>query len=219
MTQSGSYLISAMKAYKFRSAQQLNFVMDILVRKRLYCCHSDVLNDIREGDLLRSGTDAGRGNEVSDYGLEVGKEMKSLRICSLSRTFNNHLLWAHYASGYSGVAIEVELDDAEAVEVTYSNDFIFLSAFIDSASPEAVARKALVQKWRDWQHEEEVRIITKSEFYPLVRPISRVIVGARTDSALVSALCLVCSHFGIPVERAVLADWGIYAIGVQPMNL
>jgi hypothetical protein len=90
---------------------------------------------------------------------------------------------------------------------------------MDSASHEAVARKALVQKWRDWQHEEEVRIITKSEFYPLVRPISRVIVGARTDSALVSALCLVCSHFGIPVERAVLADWGIYAIGVQPMNL
>jgi len=219
MIQFWNYPISAMKAFKFRSAQQLNFVMDILVRKRLYCCRSDALNDVREGELLRHGRDTGRGTDAFDYGQAVGTEMKSLRVCSLSKTFNNHLLWAHYASGYSGVAIEVELDESDVLEVNYSNEFIFLSEFIDSASPEAVARKALAQKWADWRHEEEVRIVTKSEFYPLAHPISRVIVGSRTDAALVSALYVICERLGISVERAILADWGFYTMGVQPLQL
>ncbi|MGP8199959.1 MAG: hypothetical protein ACLQU4_10700 [Limisphaerales bacterium] len=35
----------------------------------------------------------------------------------------------------------------------------------------------------------------------------------------VSVLHLVCSHYGIKVDRAVVADWGIYTVGAQPVGL
>jgi len=101
----------------------------------------------------------------------------------------------------------------------YGDAFIFLSRLIDSYSPESAARQVLARKYKDWSYEGEVRLITKSELYPLTHPISRVIVGSRTNPALVSALHLMCSHFGIPLERIVVADGGIYAMGARPMHL
>ena len=50
-------------------------------------------------------------------------------------------------------------------------------------------------------------------------PIRRVIAGSRTSPALVSALYLICSHFGIALDRIVVADWGIYTVGAQPPHL
>lgn len=207
-----------MKAYKFRAVEDLHFVIDILFNKRLYCCRTEVLNDIREADV-RVGNDKGRETEIIKYGEEVGKQLKELRVCALTKSFNNHVVWAHYAGGYTGVAIEVELDDDDVTEVVYGDEFIFLSQLIDSHSPEAAARQVLARKYKDWSYEGEIRLISKSEFYPLSHPISRVIVGPRTNTALVSALHVMCSHFGIPLERIVVADWGIYTLGAQPMHL
>lgn len=189
-----------MKAYKFRAVENLHFVIDILFNKRLYCCRSEVLNDIREA-AVRVGNDKGREIEIIEYGEEVAKQLKQLRVCALTKSFNNHLLWAHYTGGYTGVAIEVELDDADVTEVTYGDDFIFLSQLIASCSPEAAARRVLAKKYKDWSYEGEIRLITKSEFYPLTRPISRVIAGSRTSPALVSALHLMCSHARKPPNQ------------------
>jgi Protein of unknown function (DUF2971) len=207
-----------MKAYKFHTVENLQFVIDILFKKRLYCCRAEVLNDIREADV-RVGNDKGREIEIIEYGKKVNKQLKEFRVCSLTKSFNNHLLWAHYANGYTGVAIEVELDDDDITEVIYGDEFIFLSQLIDSYTPEAAARQVMAKKYKDWSYEGEVRLITKSEFYPLTRPISRVIAGSRTNSTLVSALHLMCGHFGIPLERMVIADWGIYTVGAQPLHM
>lgn len=207
-----------MKAYKFRTVENLHFVIDILFNKRLYCCRPEVLNDIREGDV-RVGNDKGLEVEIMDYGLEVSNQIKEFRVCSLTKSFDNHLLWAHYTGGYTGVAIEVELDETDVTEVTYGDDFIFLSELIDSEPPEIAAKQVLARKYKDWSYEGEVRVITKSEFFPLTQPISRIIVGSRTNPALISALHLMCNHFGILLERMVVADWGIYTVGTQPMYL
>ncbi len=207
-----------MKAYKFRSVDNLHFVVDILFNKRLYCGRADQLNDIREGDI-RVGDDRGREVPVIDYGEAVSGHLKELRVCALTKSFDNHLLWAHYANGYSGVAIEVELDDADVTEVSYSDDFIYLAQLMATLAPEVAARQALARKYKDWGYEGEVRLITRSEYYKLTRPISRVIVGSRTNPALVSALFLMCSHFGITLDRMVVADWGLYTVGAQPMHL
>ena len=197
-----------MKAYKFRSAANLHFVVDILFNRRLYCCRADQLNDIREGDL-RVGNDRGQELQVIEYGDAVATQLKELRVCALTRSFDNHLLWAHYADGWSGLAIEVELDDADAVAVTYADDLIYLAQLMESLSPEAAARQALARKYKEWSYEGEIRLITKSEYYTLNWPISRVIVGSRTSPALVSALHVMCKHFGITLDRVVVADWGL----------
>lgn len=123
-----------MKAYKFRSVDSLHFVVDILFNKRLYCCRADRLNDIREGDL-RVVNDRGRELQVIEYGDAVSRQLKELGVCALTKSFDNHLFWAHYANGHSGVAIEVEVDDADVTDITYVNDFVYLAELMESHSP------------------------------------------------------------------------------------
>ena len=205
-----------MKVYKFRTIENLHFIIDIIFNKRLYCCPSKQLNDIREADV-RVGNDQGREAEIIDFGNEVSKQIRELRVCSLSKSFNNHLLWAHYSGGYTGIAVEVDLPDDDIVDITYDNDFIFLSNFIDEKTPEDVARHVLAKKYKDWSYEEEVRVITKTDFYELSRPISRIIVGSRVSSTLIRALQLICDHFSIELDRMVIADWGIYTVAQQKL--
>ncbi|HUU41144.1 MAG TPA: DUF2971 domain-containing protein, partial [Desulfatiglandales bacterium] len=191
-------------------------VIDIIFNKRLYCCPSNQLNDIREADV-RVGNDQGREVEIIEFGDEVSKQIRELRICSLSKSFNKHLLWAHYSGGYTGVAIEVDLPDDEIIDVIYDDDFIFLSDFIGKDTPEGTARHILTKKYKDWSYEEEARVITKTEFYELTRPISRIIVGSRVSTTLIRALQLICDHFGIKLDRMVIADWGLYTVAQQQL--
>ncbi|MGE0681890.1 MAG: TIR domain-containing protein [Candidatus Binatia bacterium] len=104
------------------------------------------------------------------------------------------------ASGAALIDLQREIDRmreelasaTEELKVTYTDESFLLSQLIDSFSPEAAARQALARKDKDWSYESEGRLITKSEHYPLTLPISRVIVGSRTNPALVSALYLMC---------------------------
>ncbi len=52
--------------------------------------------------------------------------MREYRICSFSKEYNNILLWAHYADGFKGICIKVEIDEKwpgyEIVEINYNYD-------------------------------------------------------------------------------------------------
>jgi len=202
-----------MNAYKFRTADSLDRVTDILMNRRLYCSEIRRLNDIREADI-RVGNDRDREVEVFEFGLTVTRGISQHRVCSLCRIFDNPLLWAHYAGGSSGLAIEVVLPSDHATEVTYDDDFVFLSEYIDRGVDAAV-RAALARKTKLWQYEQEVRVVTRTEFYYLPTPIQRVIVGPRIDQSTLHSLTQVCSEQAIPLQRAIVADRGIYTVGLQ----
>jgi hypothetical protein len=203
-----------MLAYKFRAAENLHFVIDIIVHRRLYCAPTETLNDVREGDV-RVGQDEGREVEILEYGMEVNKKVRELRVCALTKSFDNHLLWAHYAGGYGGIAFELDVPDEDLGTVDYGNNFLCLSNYAGVASPETAARSVLLKKYKDWSYEQEVRLVTKEPFYALVRPIKRIILGSRASSALTATLQILCSHYQIELERMVVADWGIYTVGSQ----
>ena len=203
-----------MKAYKFRTTQNFEFVADILVNRRFYCSDPRSFNDIREGDI-RVGDDRGAEIEVIDFGNRVSDALGRCRVTSLCKTFDNHLLWAYYAGGFTGMAIEVELPSADIVEVTYDDYFIYLSDYCKRNDVEGATRAALCKKYTVWRHEQEVRIITPEPFYDLRQPISRVIVGPRVSQPMINVLHIICSHYGISLDRAVIADWGIYTVGAQ----
>lgn len=98
-----------MRAYKFRSAAKIEFALDIILRRRLYCGDWRSMNDPMEG-LFMYPT---RGDvpQVQERIKGIGDAKSAYRVCSLSADFQSHLLWAHYASGFDGLAIEVELPD------------------------------------------------------------------------------------------------------------
>lgn len=130
------------------------------------------------------------------------------------------MLWAHYAGGFDGLAIEVDLpdDDPRVREVQYRGVFAFLDRN-DLQDEEAAARTILFSKNDEWRYEQEVRILNPEQYYDLERPIRRVIAGHRMNQALFQTLHMVCQREGIAFTEIGIGDGGIDADPVRDRDL
>lgn len=93
--------------------------------------------------------------QLSRHIVEALKGQKNKTyICSLSRNFNNNLMWAMYADGHRGCCIEVEVTTKtwKEIDVTYSEQQLNIDG---QSSIEDVLRI----KSKQWEHEEETRFI------------------------------------------------------------
>lgn len=190
-----------MLAYKFRSASQLDFAFDIIINSRLRCSDWRQLNDPIEGVFAYS-THASDEQDHSAQVSEIIRRKQRLLICSLSRTFDCHLLWAHYASGFQGLAIEVNLPekDPKIRVIKYRGVFAHLPSE-KLFRAERAAEEILSSKYQEWNYEQEVRIIQSGEWYKLATPVKRVIAGHRMRPATLDALQIVCERRGITLHR------------------
>lgn len=199
-----------MLAYKFRSPNQIEFTLDILFNNRLYCADWSTLNDPMEGIFAYSY----KAKNEKDYTSQIDEiqiEKKKIRICSLSSTFDCHLLWAHYAAGFSGMAIEIEFPDVSDLnQVKYEGVFAHLD-IADEDLPSSTARKVLLSKYIEWAYEKEVRILHDSQWYLLPSPVRRIIVGHRMNPSLFEAMRIICEHKKIKIHRTGIGDEGIDA--------
>lgn len=196
-----------MQVFKFRSNDNLHVALDIIVESRLFCARISELNDILEGDQ-RTDYTGSNASRLFQYSQDVESRKQSFRICSLSKTIDSHLMWSHYAGGYKGMAIELEVPDEDVEPIVYDDTPLQLSELYDRHTPEVAARKTLCRKRREWQYEDEVRIICGDKYYG-VRSISRIILGSRADESLVKVMRIVCEHYGIELCRMVIAESGI----------
>ena len=205
-----------MIAYKFRSTNNFDFLIDILLNKRLYCADYRDLNDVFEADI-RTGVDTGREKEFIKKMKHYQELLRTYRVCSLSKTADNHQLWAYYANGHTGLAIIVDLaeTDDNVFEIEYSNNLLFFSKMIDDYQNPKNIIKPLLQKRTSWKHEEEIRIITKEPYFDLKKRIRGVIAGARMNSTTQIALNILCEKIGIPLYRAVITDRSISNVSYQ----
>lgn len=205
-----------MLAYKFKSAAQADHIFDILLNRRLYCAPLHVLNDPVEGTFAYSYQGDGEAKSANDFAGAVSEAIASLRVCSLSATFDSHLLWAHYANGFNGVAVEVELPEArpDIRRISYRGVFGGFG-YTPDACADATARDVLLSKYQEWEYEQEVRIISEAEWHRLETPVSRLIAGHRLHPALFDALQIICERQGIDFRRVGIGDEGIDADGVD----
>ncbi len=201
-----------MLAYKFRSPAQIEFAFDILFNQRLHCAPWSALNDPLEAMFSYSCPAADAPN-YADYLDNLKIEKKQLRICSLSSTFNCHLLWAHYAAGFRGLALEMEFPKKarEVVKVNYRDGVFHHLDLQGQYVPADEARRILSSKYREWAYEREIRILHNDEWYNLPTPVRRVIVGHRMHPSLIKALQVVCERNNVLLNRTGLGDEGIDA--------
>src|SRR5574340_457343 len=206
------------KAYKFRAASQIPFALDIIFNNRLYCSDWRNLNDPMEGMFAYSY----RSTDERDYKKEVDeivRHKKRLKVCSLSKTFDCHLLWAHYASGFDGLAIEVDLPENSPFVRNVEYRGVFGSVSFDGpVYPDQAAEQILSSKYHEWKYEQEVRILQEDEWYQLEKPVSRVIAGHRMNPALFEALRIICDHTKIGFRTPGVGDEGIDADYVPPLD-
>ena len=200
-----------MKAYKFRSSQQMQFAFDIILSNRLYCSDWKQLNDPMEGAFVYS-RNTNNPTDDSERVIRIATEKKKLKICSLAKSFDCHLLWVHYASGFDGLAIEVELpdDDLKIRKVEYRGVFAFLQEN-ELNNPDTAATKIFSSKYKEWSYEHEIRIIQEENYYHLEKPIRRIIAGSRMNPALFNALKIICKAKKIELCSLGIGDEGLDA--------
>lgn len=201
-----------MRAYKFKGAAQADHIFDILLNRRLYCAPANMLNDPMEAQFAYSYHGEEEAEAARSLARAVAEELQLLRVCSLTNTFDTHLLWAHYASGFNGVAIEVELPDnhPDIRPVAYRGVFGQFG-YEKDACHEAAARDVIFSKYQEWSYEREVRIVSKNEWFNLDKPVRMLIAGPRLHPALFDALQIICERQHITFRRVGIGDEGIDA--------
>ena len=176
------------KAYKYRGGRGILdkdgksiFERDVatLVNNQLYLPTKDGLNDPTEGVY---GDDALRmffkvfskySHNVEEQYNKFTDKFRNVGVYSLSKSFDNELLWAYYASGHTGFAIEYDIDILEQslnynayaqqlykFDVEYLNDApqIDISTIRGDEIVEMLKR-FIGTKSSSWAHEKEVRLI------------------------------------------------------------
>ena len=179
--------------------QNLDFVLDILLNGRLYCAEYQMLNDPLEGFFIE---EIGQWVQIKSLGtfapVQTPRQVSDLpdhraiacRVCSLSRPLDNIVLWSHYADGHRGVAIELDLPDDDDLagslrKIEYVKELPKVSA---TALHDLTAETVLSVKTREWEFEEEYRIVTASEHLPVRGHITAVYVGERASELHVDIL-------------------------------
>ena len=143
-----------MRVYKFLTAQ---WALDDLENKRLKIARFLELNDPFE--LLFSN--------MSDPHLRAALALQKLQmhlkrgLLCFSRKWSNPLLWSHYADKHTGICLGFDVQDECAMDVTYTENRLEITAEYLKALPEAefkeIVKKWLWTKYKGWSYEEEVR--------------------------------------------------------------
>ena len=155
--------------YKYRGIKELRYFVDIILNQRLYASSYFDLNDPMEGHYLYS-----KGELDSEVRSLIKGNKEKTKICSLSKTHNNELLWAHYAEGHRGVAIGVTINESKhkIIPVIYGD----LPQISNLSLHHLTAQEILSHKLEVWRYEEEMRVFTDNKLYVDVK-IEEVILG------------------------------------------
>lgn len=175
-----------MKLYKFRSLQQIEFTLDILLRERLYCAPYKDLNDPFEGLFYTISQPMGMAMTTRRYYKTIEDlpfYNTDVRICSLSEELGDIRMWSHYASGHQGVAIEIDFTEGanSLYKVDYSEG---LQKFGTTILAGATAEEVLSVKTNHWEHEREYRIIQQNEYFEIKGKITGLYLGIRVSEML-----------------------------------
>lgn len=173
-----------MIVYKYRGA---NFERDLksLEKNFYWSAKFDDLNDPcetlinKEPFKVQSKAFANIfGQEKSEQFLEVEKSLnnlfevrkKGIGIYSLSKTFKDELLWAHYANSHKGFCIEYDLEllaNSYKTFETFSFPVIYIKKppeygirDINNSKTHEIVQKLAGYKSQRWNYEQEHRIVT-----------------------------------------------------------
>jgi hypothetical protein len=165
--------------YKYKSLNNFEFLLDLLLKERLYAARHHELNDPMEGVIKIDRT------IPKEKELEWGELIKDFRVVCFSRDKDSPLMWSHYADGARGCLIEFQLLDGQEVhKVSYLKKPSLTERHI---SREKVA-EILIYKEKPWKYEAESRCLLEGneEFLPV--SIKSVTFGDRADKSKVDML-------------------------------
>ncbi len=146
-----------MKLYYLTGAQ---FALANLAMRRVKISRFSELNDPFELMAMDLSDDEDR-RAVEGFRDEMNA---SKGVICFSSTWENPVLWGHYADKHRGVALGFEVNDDLLVEATYENCRFHLprDPVTNRVKPdEETVRRILSTKFTDWQYENEWRFFVE----------------------------------------------------------
>jgi len=198
-----------MKLYKYKSLKNFEHIADIICNKRFYTIPFYDLNDPMEG-LFNYYPETKK-----EYLDDIKEGKKKLRICSFSEDPLNILLWAHYADGFKGICIEVEINDApldfDIKKVEYVSTRLLFhnkASHMISVLPEMI----LSQKAKSWSVEKEVRLLSNNQYIRDGIKITGILLGVSIPDILKKALTQLAAP-DVQIRETYIGDTNKIEIG------
>ena len=195
-----------MLLYKYRALSNPESALDILLNQRLYCSYYSELNDPFEGLFIETiPFPLERILPLSFLGftppdkLNLTKSVDDLpwdskdqiRICSLSASSSNILLWSHYAEGHKGIAIELDVSGLEEMihKVRYTDE---LANYSSELIPFPSTKELFTSKTKHWKYESEYRVLYEGNYFNISGRITRILMGSRITPMHIKLLEKIC---------------------------
>lgn len=142
-------------------------------------------------DVKREITAKGKENIVLEEAIEKARDLlrKKLGACCFTTIRNDILMWAHYAKQHSGFCLEFNVNNdffrplMRAIGVKYEDFRTELNVLRLDSYPEGKLAETLLIKAKNWQYEQEWRIVDydkdeRTQNFP-EDALSGVILGCR----------------------------------------
>lgn len=199
--------------YKYKSVStqtDFNRVLDTINNNHIYLPKPSMLNDPMEANALQVSLHCmGAG-----YTFACGKvhpivedRQNQYRVLSVSAIPNSPIMWAHYASGYSGCCLiystEKTFSKIEPVIYTDITFDLFDIDFMDDEMSEAI-EESLRFKHKDWAYENEWRLIQNEDAGFLNYESSElvgIIIGENMSADKRKVLVKLCKDKKVPCFR------------------
>jgi hypothetical protein len=188
-----------LKVYKYRSGSVRD--IEALMNNQFFSASLESLNDIHEAkvkindieidvfdDLLKSQVPQ-FDRTFKGIFEKFMNDAKNFGIYSLSKNYDNELLWAYYSNSHQGFCIEYDLDILKqyqirgdhSCDVDYKKDIPQIG-LNDISDLRDLVKSFLATKSLAWKHEEEYRIITgiSGLYHFYNRSVKSIYFGYRT---------------------------------------
>ena len=146
--------------------RRLDRELEAIERGHIWCSTFDRMNDPMEG-FYRADSRTRRKVDYDRFVDSVRSEKLGLGIASLSETWDNELMWAHYADGFRGICVAYKLvrlleglaDDHALARVAYGDRPYYLN-LRSMGNAGLRARAVLSTKNLKWTYEREWRLFS-----------------------------------------------------------
>jgi hypothetical protein len=209
-----------MEAFKFRTLNDLDRVLSLIRSDDLWCADWKTLNDPMEGFYYYKP-----GAERSDAQRIVNAIRRGKRgryVCSMSARFDIATQWAYYADEFRGLALEYELSGLKmlgtvTVERVHYEPLDASFDIYQDENPDRLAELILLTKIDEWQHEQEIRIISRKEGrLRIPGGVKSVTLGHRMSPDVIEVVSSYCNARDVQVFQLVIDGRGMRREPFEP---
>ncbi|MBH0040929.1 MULTISPECIES: DUF2971 domain-containing protein [unclassified Pseudoalteromonas] len=165
--------------YKYKSLDNFEFLLDLIIKERIYAASHHELNDPMEGVVKVDGT------IPKEKEQEWEELIKKFRIVCFSRDKDSPLMWSHYADGARGCVVEFQLLENQ---IFHKVSYLKKPSITEKHISMDKAAEILLYKEKPWKYEAESRCLIVGEKKFLLITIKSVRFGGRAEKSKVDML-------------------------------